>query len=163
MTGTSIPDSIPVDRRSPAAQSSTTLRTGLTLGAALIVVMLGALFTANRIPGSERYALERNAAFCALFVVLMFIPIVRYLNRPMQMFISAMIGWAMFVVAYNIAGMFYQNLFQVLRAPFEALVEGAMIYGVAAVGSWVGSMCLHARHAPITPRRRRTDHLHQQP
>ena len=63
------------------------------MGAALIVVMLGALFAANRIPGLERYALERNATFCALFLVFMLIPIARYLNRPMQMFMSAMIGW----------------------------------------------------------------------
>jgi hypothetical protein len=163
MTGSSIPDSLNLGRRAIAAQRSTTLQTGIYLGALLIAVMLAALFTANRISGTERYALERNAAFCGLFIVFMLIPIVRYLNRPMQMFISAMIGWAMFVVAYDIAGMFYQNLFQVLRAPFEALIEGTVVYGVAAVGSWVAGMCLQARHVTITPRRRRTDHLHQQP
>jgi hypothetical protein len=163
MTIPSIPDSIQVERRAIAAPRSTTLQTGIYVGALLIAVMVVALFIANRVPGLERYALERNAAFCGLFVIFMFVPLVRYWNRPMQMFISAMIGWGMFVVAYDIAGMFYQNLFQVLRAPFEALIEGAVIYGVAAVGSWVGSMCLHARHAPVTPRRRRTDHLHQQP
>ncbi|HXP71272.1 MAG TPA: hypothetical protein VOA88_18480, partial [Candidatus Dormibacteraeota bacterium] len=108
-------------------------------------------------------ALERNATFCALFFVCMLIPIARYFNRPIPMFTSAMIGWVIFVVAYDIAGMFYQNLFQVLRSPFEALIEGAIVYGVAAVGAWVIGMCLEARQHPLAPRRRRTDHLHQQP
>ena len=71
--------------------------------------------------------------------------------------------WVTFVVAYDIAGMFYLNLFQSLRRPFEALIEGTIVYGVAAVGAWVLGMFLQARHIPIAPRRRRTDHLHQQP
>jgi len=69
----------------------------------------------------------------------------------------------MFVVAYDFAGMFYQNLFQVLRRPFEVLIEGAIVYAVLAAGAWVVGMFRLARHQPIAPRRRRTDHLHQQP
>jgi hypothetical protein len=133
------------------------------MGALLIVVMVAALFVANRIPGTERYALERNATFCALFFICMLIPIARYFNRPMPMFMSAMVGWITFVIAYDLTGMFYQNLFQVLRSPFEALIEGAIVYGVAAVGAWVIGMFLVARQHPLAPRRRRTDHLHQQP
>jgi hypothetical protein len=76
---------------------------------------------------------------------------------------SAMVGWVIFVIAYDITGIFYQNLFQVLRSPFEALIEGAIVYGVAAVGAWVIGMALEARQRPLAPRRRRTDHLHQQP
>src|ERR1700690_942392 len=133
------------------------------MGGLLIVVMVSALFVANRVAVTERYALERNAAFCAAFFIIMLIPIARYFNRPIPMFISAMIGWTSFVVAYDIAGMFYQNLFQVLRRPLEAMIEGTMVYSVAAVGAGVIGMCLAARHIPIAPRRRRTDHLHQQP
>jgi hypothetical protein len=159
----SIPDPLKVGRRVLASEHRTALQTGIYMGALLIVVMVAALFVANRIPGSERYALERNATFCALFFICMLIPIARYFNRPMPMFISAMIGWFIFVLAYDAAGMFYQNLFQVLRRPFEALIEGGIVYGVAAVGAWVIGMFLQARHIPIAPRRRRTDHLHQQP
>jgi hypothetical protein len=75
------------------------------------------------------------------------------------MFASAMIGWGMFVVAYDIAGMVFRDLFQVLRTPFQALIEGAIIYGVMAVGSWVGAMVILARRQPIAPRRRRTDEV----
>jgi TctA family transporter len=127
-------------------------------------VMTGALFVANRLPWLESRALERNAACYTLFVLFMLIPVARFLNRPFKMFTSAMIGWVIFVIGYDIAGMYFRNLFQVLRTPFEVLVEGAVIYGVCAVGSWVGAMVLHARHHPIAARRRRVEdaaHHHQ--
>lgn len=129
--------------------------TGFYTGALLMIVMIGAMVAANRIPGLEKYALERNGASYTLFALFMMIPVVRFLNRPLQLFASAMIAWIIFVVAYDIAGMFFRNLFQILRTPFQALIEGAVIYGVCAVGSWVGEMALHARRHPIAPRRRR--------
>jgi hypothetical protein len=127
------------------------------MGALLVIVMVGALVAANRLSWLDNRALERNAASYGLFVIFMMIPVCRFLNRPVHMFTSAMIGWVIFVVAYDIAGLFFRNLFQVLRTPFEALLEGAVVYGVFAVGSWVGAMILHARTHPIIPRRRRTD------
>jgi len=133
------------------------LWTGLYTGTLLVMVMLGALVAANRLPWLDSRALERNAASYGLFVIFMLIPVVRFLNRPIQMFTSAMIGWVMFVIAYDIAGMLFRNLFQILRTPFQAFIEGAVIYGVFAVGSWVGAMILHARHHAITPRRRNHD------
>jgi len=158
-----IPDPLKAGRRFLAAEHRTTVQTGVYMGGVLIVVMIAALFVANRVPGTERYALERNAAFCAVFVICMLIPIARFFNHPGAMFTSAMVGWVCFVIAYNIAGMFYQNLFQILRSPFQVLIEGTVVYGVAACGAWVIGMIRQARHHPIAPRRRRTDHLHQQP
>lgn len=131
--------------------------TGLYTGALLMLVMIGTLVAANRFPGLEQYALERNGASYTLFAIFMMIPVVRFLNRPLQLFASAMIGWVIFIVAYDFAGMYFRNLFQILRTPFQALIEGALIYGVCAVGSWVGEMALHARRHPIAPRRRRAD------
>ena len=130
------------------------IRTGLYTGALLIVVMLGGLVAANRVPDLEPYALERNAVGYTVFVILMLVPIVRFWNRPLQMFWSAMIGWVMFAAAYNLSGLYFRNVFQVMRTPFEALVEGSVVYGLCAVGSWVGGMILHARHHPITPGRK---------
>jgi hypothetical protein len=130
--------------------------TGVYTGVLLDIVMIGALFAANRIPGLEHYALERNAASYSMFVIFMLIPVCRFLNRPIQMFASGMIGWTMFAAAYDIAGMYFQNLFDVIHhTPFEALIEGAIVYGVFAVGSWVGGMILHASRHPMAPRHRR--------
>jgi hypothetical protein len=154
-------DRSPIDRiigaKANKALPRPALWTGLYTGTLLVMVMLGALVAANRLPWLDSRALERNAASYGLFVIFMLIPVVRFLNRPIQMFTSAMIGWVMFVIAYDIAGMLFRNLFQILRTPFQAFIEGAVIYGVFAVGSWVGAMILHARHHAITPRRRNHD------
>ncbi len=154
-------DRSPIDRiigaRAQKPLPRPALWTGLYTGTLLVMVMFGALVAANRLPWLDNRALERNAASYGLFVIFMLIPVVRFLNRPIQMFTSAMIAWVMFVIAYDIAGMFFQNLFQILRTPFQAFIEGAVVYGVFAVGSWVGAMVLHARHHAITPRRRHDD------
>jgi hypothetical protein len=154
-------DRSPIDRiigaRTQKPLPRPALWTGLYTGTLLVMVMFGALVAANRLPWLDNRALERNAASYGLFVIFMLIPVVRFLNRPIQMFTSAMIAWVMFVIAYDIAGMFFRNLFQILRTPFQAFIEGAVVYGVFAVGSWVGAMVLHARHHAITPRRRHDD------
>ncbi|MGA3294862.1 MAG: hypothetical protein ABSE45_12875 [Candidatus Acidiferrales bacterium] len=134
--------------------SHAVLWTGLYTGALLVVVMLGALVAANRMPAIEQYALERNAAFGGVFVLVMLLPVLRFLKRPKAMFASAMIGWVLFAGAYNLAGLYFQDLFDVLRTPFQALVEGAVVYGVLAGSSWVIEMVLHARRHPIVPGRR---------
>ena len=154
-------DRSPIDRiigaRAQKPLPRPALWTGLYTGTLLVMVMFGALVAANRLPWLDNRALERNAASYGLFVIFMLIPVVRFLNRPIQMFTSAMIAWVMFVIAYDIAGMFFRNLLQILRTPFQAFIEGAVVYGVFAVGSWVGAMVLHARHHAITPRRRHDD------
>lgn len=130
------------------------LKTGIYTGALLIAVMFVALVVTNRVHPLERYALERNIFFYGLFFILMLVPVLRFLNSPLQMFSSAMIGWLMLVVAYDFAGHLFRNLSQVLRTPLELLTEGAVVYGLCAVGSWVAEMILHARHHPIVPGRK---------
>jgi hypothetical protein len=137
--------------------SNPALRTGLYTGALLVLVMIISLIAANRLPWLESRALERNAACYGLFVLFMLIPVARFWNRPTRMFASGVLAWAVFVIAYDVAGMFFRNLFQILRTPFEALLEGVLLYGVCAVVGWVGGMALLARINPIAPRRRRSD------
>jgi len=138
---------------------SPALRVGLYTGALLTIVMVGSLIAANRLSWLDNRALERNGASYGLFLAIMLIPVFRFLNRPLRMFSSALLGWGIFVIAYDIAGIFFHNLFQALRSPFEAFLEGAVVYGVCAVGSWVGAMVLLTRHHRIAPRRRRSDFL----
>jgi hypothetical protein len=137
------------------ASSRSPLRVGIYSGALLVIVMLGALVAANRIPQLERYALERNAISYSLFMLFMLIPVARFWNNPLRMFGSAMIAWTLFAIAYDIAGMVFQNLFDSVRhTPLMALCEGAVVYGLFSVLSWVGGMILHARRHPIVPGRK---------
>lgn len=130
------------------------LLTGLYTGCLLVIVMLASLVAANRIPALEQYALERNAASYSLFILFMLVPIFRFLDRPVRLFASGMTAWMIFVVAYEIAGMVFVDVFVVLRTPLQALMEGAAIYGVVAAGSWVARMIFEARRNPIERRRR---------
>jgi hypothetical protein len=131
-----------------------TLKMGLCIGTSLIFVLFGALVAANRFPSLERWALERNAISYSVFVLLMLVPVLWYLKDPLRMFLASMIGWVCFVAAYNVAGLVFRSLFDVLRSPFQVLVEGTVVYGVFAVISWVTEMALHARRHPILPSRR---------
>jgi hypothetical protein len=128
--------------------------TGVYLGALLNVVMIAALVAANRFSKLEPYALERNAASFGLFVLFLLIPVIRFFKRPAQMFAAGFVGWVLFVAGYRIAGFYFPNLFDVLRTPLEALVEGCVLYGVAAVVLWVAGMMFHASRHTIVPRRR---------
>ncbi len=134
--------------------SAAALWTGICLGALLNVVMIGALVAANRVPKFELYALERNAASYGLFMLLLLSPIIRFLKRPTKMFTAGVIGWSLFAAGYDFAGLYFHNLFAVLRTPLEALVEGCVVFGVAAVISWVAGMLFHARRYSVASRRR---------
>jgi hypothetical protein len=137
----------------PPPTSGSVLRTGIYCGSFLILAMLVALVAANRMPALEKYAFERNAVCYTVFVLLMLVPVLRFLTRPIQMFASAMLAWVMFVAAYDMAAFYFRDLFQVLRTPLQALVEGAVVYGFFSVGSWVCGMLLHARNHPVAPGR----------
>lgn len=134
------------------------LWTGVCIGALLNVVMIAALVVANRFPRLESYALERNAVSYSLFVLLSLLPVLRFMKRPKEMFLAGIVGWAIFSAGYNVAGLFFHNLFDVLRTPLEVLTEGAVVYGVAAVLSWVVIMIIKARRHSIAPRRRSSMH-----
>jgi hypothetical protein len=144
----------------PALPTRAGMRTGIITGSLLALDMVAALIAANRMPALEPRALERNVAFCGFFVIVMLFPIFRFLNRPMQLFGSAMLGWSIFIAAYNLAGMYFVNLFQVLRAPLDAFLEGALVYGIIAAVAWVAIMILQARKQPVVPRRRSSDFIH---
>jgi len=137
-----------------AKPSSPALWTGIYLGALLNIVMIAALVAANRFPDLEPWALERNAASFGLFVLLLLIPVIRFFKRPSQLFVAGFVGWTLFVAGYDLAGLYFRSLFDVLRTPAEALIEGCVLYGVAAVILWVARMIVHARRHSIAPRRR---------
>lgn len=141
-------------KSSQSPTSGSVIRTGIYSGSFLIIAMLGGLVAANRMPELEKYAFERNASAYTLFVLLMLVPIVRFLTRPIQMFASAMIAWAMLAATYDVAGFYFHDLFQVLRTPLQVLAEGMVVYGIFAVGSWVCGMLLHARNHPVAPGRK---------
>ena len=140
-----------------------TLRTGLLTGGLLVLVMLASLFAATRVPGFESFAGTRNDICRAVFGLVMLIPIFRFLTLPRRMFASALIGWTIFAMGYDFAGMYFSNLFTALgHTPFELFVLGIVFYGVVAAVSWVAWMVLAAAHEPAVPVDRHIHARHHQ-
>jgi hypothetical protein len=144
--------------------TASTARTGLITGGLLVLVMLASLAVANGVTALERFAWLRNDIGRLIFGLVMLIPVCRFLVIPRRMFASALIGWSVFAIGYDFAGMYFSSLFTALgRTPFEVFVLGMIFYGVAAVLSWVAWMVLAAMHGLIVPARRRIhlSHHHQ--
>ncbi len=148
------PLEIPTHAEERTRTSRPSMKLGLYTGLALTLVMFAGLVAANRFPALERYALERNAIFAAVFLIVALLPVLRYLTNPIQMLCSGLIASVIFACAYDLAGFYFVHLHQVLRTPFEVLVESAVVYGLCAAGAWVTTMVLHAVHHPIEPERR---------
>lgn len=142
-------------RSMDASPSHHVLKFGFYTGIAMVFEMAVALVVINRVAALERYALERNAFFMGCFFVLMLAPVCRFLREPVRMFSAAMAAWAIFVAGYYLAGFYFGRLFDALhRGPVLVLIEGAVLYGIAAVGSWVVEMIVHACRHSIAPGRR---------
>jgi hypothetical protein len=143
---------------------SPTLRTGFGTGIFLAGLLVAALLAANRFPALEPFALVRNAVACTAVIIVALIPIMRFYNDPACLFASSALAWAIFSLAYTIAGMHFINLQNRLgKSPFEVLILGVVIYGVASVTTWVTSMLFSALRHPIPIRRRVRHDIHRAP
>lgn len=119
-----------------------------------------ALLTANRMPRLESLALVRDILSAAVFGLFMLIPICRFWRSPVQLFISSMVAWGLFILAYVGVGNIFGNLYARVRTPGVVLAYGAMAYGLVAVASWVFGMVHQAVRHPPTPDRRRARPAH---
>jgi hypothetical protein len=108
-------------------------------------------------PGFERVAWLRNLLSSGAFVLVMAIPVARFLRRPWSLFSSGIIAWLIFVASYSFAALFFENLVNRLgKTPFLALVLGAITYGVIAVIVWVVSTILGLLHHSAAERHHAT-------
>ncbi len=132
-----------------------TLRIGLLTGIYLSIVLGGWLVVANRVPWSANFAGLRNRGAAGLTLLLMLIPVVRFLRQPARLFASGIVGWAILTWTYFVMGMFFERLFTRMR-PGQLFMLGAVVYGFFGVVTWVVSLVLAARHHRLAPSRRRT-------
>ncbi len=134
---------------------NSTLRVGVLTGIYLSVVLGGWLVIANRTPWSASVAGIRNTGAAGLTLLLMLIPVLRFLRRPGRLFASGILAWTLFTCTYLGLGLFFDRLFSRM-APLQVFMLGAIVYAFFAVISWVVSLVLAARHHPLSVSRRRT-------
>ncbi len=132
----------------------TTFRVGILTGVALSGVFLGWLFVANRVPELERFAYLRNVAGAAAVLVLMSLPVWRFLMSPAQMFVSGIVGWALASLCYFSLEVRFPRLENRMGA-LHVFMLGAIAYGFLSVLVWVVSILRLARRHPLVAARRR--------
>lgn len=140
-----------------AGEGNPTLRTGILTGVLLVGVLVLSILVANRIPWLESFALERNAAACALAILVMSIPVVHFFRSAGRQFASGILAWAIFSLGYWFAGLYFQNLENRLgKTTSEMFVLGVVIYGIAATLCWLISVITSALQGSLSHARRRT-------
>ena len=132
------------------------LRVGVLTGMYLSLVMVLAVLAANRLPFLERVADIRNGVAMTAFFFIALIPVVSFRRHPVDLFVSSMTGWLIFVFAYRGMGIFFDHLFVRLgKTPFHAFILGAIAYGFTACVVWFGVMLAALRRQPVAAARRR--------
>lgn len=134
---------------------SPVLRTGAVTGVCLSAVLTGWLIVANDVPQSAEFAGMRNSVAAALVVLLMLIPVGRFLRSPGRLFSAGLTGWAVLASSYLLLGLYFERLYSRVT-PFHLFILGAVVYGFFAVLSWVTTLMFAARHQPLAVTRRRT-------
>lgn len=122
--------------------------------------MAVALLMANRMPRLEPLALVRDVLSATIFGLFMLIPVCRFWRSPTQIFISSIVAWGLFVLAYIGMGNIFGNLYARVHTPGVVLAYGAATYGLIAVTSWVFGIVHEALRHPPSPIRRRPRHAH---
>lgn len=132
-----------------------TLRIGIFTGVALSAVFSAWLLVANRVPQLERFASLRNLAAAGTLLVLMSIPVCRFLTSPVRMFVSGILGWTLATLCYILLEMDFPRLDSRMGA-LHVFMLGTIAYGFLAVLAWVVSICVLARRQPVVATRRRS-------
>jgi|HubBroStandDraft_6_1064221.scaffolds.fasta_scaffold460677_2 hypothetical protein len=132
-----------------------TLRTGIFTGVALSVVLASWVIVANRVAQLESFAFERNCAAVGALLVLMAIPLCRFVKSPRALFISGTAAWAILTLTYIVLCMFLPHLDNRISA-LQFFILGTTSYGLLAVISWVVGLIHLARTQPAHAARRRS-------
>jgi hypothetical protein len=131
-----------------------TLRTGIFTGAALSAVLVAWVLVANRVAQLESFALERNCAAVGALLLLMAIPVCRFLTSPRALFISGVAAWAILTLSYVGLEMFFPRLDSRMGA-LQLFILGATSYGLLAVIGWVVALLRLARRQSLAVARRK--------
>ena len=120
------------------------IRTGVYTGVSLGLVFTTWLVIANQVPFLERFARERNLAAAAALGFLAAVPVLRFLRLPGNLLASSMIALIIFSFWYRILCLIYHALSDKFST-FRVFVEGAVVYMICTVLSWIVDIIRRAR------------------
>jgi hypothetical protein len=114
---------------------------GVFLGVCFSGTGLAWLLVANRLPQLDPFASQRNLALAITFGVLGLVPAFRFMKSPGRSFLSGIIAWSIFTVAYSVAELPFQRLATRLSA-FHLFVLGGVLLGLMAALAWVFNLMI---------------------
>jgi hypothetical protein len=125
---------------------SVSMRTGILTGIYASCVFVAWLIVANRLSAMDRFAGPRNTLTVGILLLILGIPVLRFLHEPGRMFAAGLAAWTILTVTY-LATEIYFTLLASRIGGFHLFTLGAVSYGIVAVFDWVFLMCAEARHA----------------
>jgi len=126
------------------------VRTGVYIGVCLSLIFTAWLFTANRVPFLEPFAVPRKLIAGALLCLFACVPIARFFRSPADLLLSGLLGWSLLTLTYRIF-CFKFVLLEEYYSAFHVFVLGSVCYLIFATLSWIGTIIWRV-HA--------TDHSH---
>jgi len=128
------------------AAHDSAVRTGVWSGVGMIVIFVAWLFIANRLPSSEKFALERNVITASLLAVLFMIPVVRFMWHPGRLLASSLTSWWVFSLAYRLLCIGFSALPE-RYTPMRVFILGSVVCMILATLSWIVTVIWRTRES----------------
>jgi len=125
------------------------IRTGVYAGVGLALVLVAWIFAANRFPGLERFALERNLAGAVALGLFAAVPVLRFLRLPGPLLASSLIAWTILALTYRLLSIYFWGL-SARYSAVQVFTLGAVVYMILATLSWIGTCIWRARDSDIS-------------
>jgi hypothetical protein len=125
------------DELTQAAHDSA-MRTGVCAGVGMVLVFIAWLFVANRVPASEKFALERNVIAASVLAILFMVPVVRFMWQAGRLLAASLAAWWIFSLAYRLLCIGFYT-------PMRVFILGSVVCMILATLSWIATLIWRTR------------------
>jgi hypothetical protein len=129
------------------------IRTGTWSGIGMVVVFIAWLLVANRVPASERFALERNVAAAAILAILFMVPVVRFMWRAGRLLAASLTAWWLFSLSYRLLCIAFSGLPE-RYTPMRVFILGSVVCMILATLSWIVTLVWRTRESHMASHHR---------
>jgi hypothetical protein len=133
------------DELSLAAHDSA-VRTGICSGISMVLVFTAWLLIANRVPASEKFALERNVITASILAILFMVPVARFMWHAGRLLASSLTAWWIFSIAYRLLCIGFSALSE-RYTPMRVFILGSVVCMILATLSWIATLIWRTRES----------------
>jgi hypothetical protein len=129
------------------------VRTGLWSGVGMVVTFTAWLFIANRVPASERFALERNVIAASVLAILFMVPVVRFMWQAGRLLAASLAAWWIFSLTYRLLCIPFSGLSE-RYTPMRVFILGSVVCMILATLSWIVTLVWRTRASHMASHQR---------